>query len=145
MSPTHLAIESAAQEVEKLLNGQLLIALVNNASGVTNLGPVQRFERENFGKQIQVNLFGTRNVTNTFLPYLGASFKRPSKQKLGKIININSISGIFNTPINETYYIAKHAFPTSFIRINYSLKFFPTGLLVVGDDRMLHYKISKKL
>gem|GEM_PF-6016565 len=88
MSPTHLAIESAAQEVEKLLNGQLLIALVNNASGVTNPGPVQRLERENFG---------TRNVTNTFLPYLGP-LSNVRRNRNSEKLSISTLFQVFLIP-----------------------------------------------
>ena len=62
---------------------------------------------EVFRAQIEVNLFGVRNVTNTFLPLLGAS--KDFKGTAGKIINISSLSGIFNTPMNGAYCVAKHA------------------------------------
>ena len=104
----HLAVEAAAQEVRSLLDGKLLTALVNNA-GSTSPGPIQLLERENFERQIQINLFGTRNVTNAFLPHLGATHQRPADQSPGKIINISSISGVLNTPINGTYCVSKHA------------------------------------
>lgn len=102
------AIEKAAQEVLTLLDGNLLTALVNNA-GSTSPGPIQLLEKEEFERQIAINLFGTRNVTNAFLPHLGASLKRPSNQSPGKIINMSSISGVLNTPINGTYCVSKHA------------------------------------
>ena len=104
----HLAVAEAAKEVDLLLQGELLAALVNNA-GSSVPGPIQLLEREHFEQQIQINLFGTRNVTNALLPHLGASSSRPAHLKPGKIINISSISGIFNTPINGTYCVSKHA------------------------------------
>ena len=102
------AIAEAAQEVTTLLDGSLLTALVNNA-GSTSPGPMQLLEKEEFERQIEINLFGTRNVTNAFLPHLGAKSGRPSDQKAGKIIMLSSISGVLNTPINGTYCISKHA------------------------------------
>ncbi len=101
-------IEKAAQEVTTLLEGRLLTALVNNAGG-TAPGPIQLLEKDEFERQIQINLFGTRNVTNAFLPHLGATSERPSGQKPGKIIMVSSISGVLNTPINGTYCVSKHA------------------------------------
>jgi NAD(P)-dependent dehydrogenase (short-subunit alcohol dehydrogenase family) len=60
-----------------------------------------------FRQQMEVNLFGVRNITNAFLPLLGASLD--FKGRPGKIINISSISGVFNTPMNGAYCVAKHA------------------------------------
>ena len=101
-------IASAVQEVATLLDGRLLTALVNNA-GSTTPGPMQLLENEHFERQIQINLFGTRNVTNAFLPFLGAKSDRASDQTPGKIIMLSSISGVLNTPINGTYCVSKHA------------------------------------
>jgi short-subunit dehydrogenase len=42
-----------------------------------------------------------------FLPLLGT--KENFKHKAGKIINISSISGILNTPMNGAYCVSKHA------------------------------------
>ncbi len=50
-------------------------------------------------------------MTNAFLNHLGAELD-PNSGRLGppgKIINITSISGILNTPINGAYCVAKHA------------------------------------
>ena len=56
-------------------------------------------------------MVGTRNVTNAFLPLLGARVDRQqfADDGPGKIINVTSISGILNTPINGAYCVAKHA------------------------------------
>ena len=102
------AIAEAAQFVAKQLDGRGLSALVNNA-GVAVAGPLQLVDDDDFEKQLRINVAGTRNVTNAFLPMLGASLDRPTTQSPGKIINISSISGIFNTPVNGSYCIAKHA------------------------------------
>ena len=103
------AVDAAAAEVASALDGRLLTALVNNA-GVAVGGPLQLLDGDRFEEQIAINLFGTRNVTNAFLPHLGASHSRPAGQKAGrKIINISSISGILNTPMNGPYCVAKHA------------------------------------
>lgn len=100
------AMRSAAKQVEQQLAGQSLTALVNNA-GFAQAGPMALLSDEAFRRQMEVNLVGVRNVTNAFLPLLGA---RPGFEGLpGKIINISSISGIFNTPMNGAYCVAKHA------------------------------------
>ena len=99
-------IVAACRKVESELKGDSLLALVNNA-GFAQSGPMAMLTDRVFRQQIEVNLFGVRNVTNTFLPLLGAH--RDFYGRPGKIINISSISGFFNTPMNGAYCVAKHA------------------------------------
>jgi NAD(P)-dependent dehydrogenase (short-subunit alcohol dehydrogenase family) len=100
------AVESSLSEVKEIIKENSLTALVNNA-GYAQSGPMALLSDEEFRMQMEVNLFGVRNVINTFLPLLGAS--KDFKGKAGKIINISSISGVFNTPMNGAYCVAKHA------------------------------------
>jgi len=102
------AIAAAAKEVEEILDGQLLTCLLNNA-GIALAGPLQLVDDEKFDHQLLVNVSGTRNVINAFLPMLGASKDRAPGVKPGKIINNSSINGVINTPINGPYSISKHA------------------------------------
>lgn len=99
-------IISAIDKTKKILNGENLIALVNNA-GYAQGGPMALLSDQVFRQQIEVNLLGVRTVTNRLLPLLGATKNFTGKP--GKIINISSISGIFNTPMNGAYCVAKHA------------------------------------
>jgi NAD(P)-dependent dehydrogenase (short-subunit alcohol dehydrogenase family) len=99
-------IEKAKTIVEETLSGGALDALVNNA-GYVQSGPMALISDQAFRRQIEVNLFGVRNVTNAFLPLLGAD--KAFTGTPGKIINISSISGIFNTPMNGAYCVAKHS------------------------------------
>ena len=96
----------AAERTKTLLGDESLTALVNNA-GYAQGGPLALLPDQIFRQQIEVNLFGVRSVTNSLLPLLGASKKFVGKP--GKIINISSISGIFNTPMNGAYCVSKHA------------------------------------
>ena len=102
------AVAIAAKQVEEVLDGKLLTCLVNNA-GVGLSGPLQLIDDERFDHQLLVNVSGTRNVINAFLPMLGASKDRASNLKPGKIINNSSISGVVNTPVNGSYCVSKHA------------------------------------
>ena len=102
------AIATAAKEVKEALDGDLLTCLVNNA-GVALAGPLQLVDDERFDHQLLVNVSGTRNVINAFLPMLGATLDRKPGLQPGKIINNSSISGVINTPINGSYCISKHA------------------------------------
>ena len=99
-------IKQAAEEVKTLLAGDSLTALVNNA-GYALAGPMALLSDDAFRKQIEVNVFGVRTVTNAFLPLLGA--QKNFNGKPGKVINISSISGIFNSPMNGAYCVTKHA------------------------------------
>jgi len=99
-------IKESFLEVKKILNGHKLTGLINNA-GLALSGPMELMDNEKFRDQMEVNLFGVRNVTNAFLPLL----KGDRKKKIigGKIIMISSISGVFNTPFNGAYCVSKHA------------------------------------
>jgi NAD(P)-dependent dehydrogenase (short-subunit alcohol dehydrogenase family) len=105
-----LSVVAAAERVAVHLDHRRLAALINNA-GIAEGGPLQLLEDERFLRQMKVNVIGTRNVTNAFLPHLGVS--PGSEARLtgppGKIINITSISGILNTPMNGAYCVSKHA------------------------------------
>ena len=103
-----VAITREKEDVQRVLNGQLLCCLVNNA-GVAVPGPLELLDDEVFESQFSANVFGARKVINAFLPLLGASLDLPPDQKPGKIINNSSISGIFNTPLNGAYCVSKHA------------------------------------
>jgi len=102
------AVAIAAKQVEEVLDGKLLTCLVNNA-GIGLAGPLQLIDDDRFDHQLLVNVSGTRNVINAFLPMLGASKGRDPNVQPGKIINNSSINGIINTPINGSYCISKHA------------------------------------
>jgi hypothetical protein len=102
------AILSASSTVRERLRGHRLRALVNNA-GIAEGGPLQLLDDDRFRRQLEVSVIGTRNVTNAFLPLLGTDAGRDLQGAPGKIINITSISGIFNTPMNGAYCVAKHA------------------------------------
>ena len=97
---------NAVEKTTKILGDETLSALVNNA-GFAQSGPMALLSDQVFRQQIEVNLFGVRTVTDALLPLLGTSKKH--KGPPGKIINISSVSGIFNTPMNGAYCVSKHA------------------------------------
>jgi NAD(P)-dependent dehydrogenase (short-subunit alcohol dehydrogenase family) len=90
--------------VRSLLNEYGLYALINNA-GIAVPGPLQYLTDEEFADQMDVNVFSVRRITNILLPWLGAD----KAFKPGYIINISSVSGLFNAPYNGAYCISKHA------------------------------------
>lgn len=80
--------------------------LVNNA-GIAVAGPLKHITAADLKKQLDVNLIGVLTVTNTFLPLLGGDLD--SKYPPGKIMNVSSVSGLFNAPFIGPYCISKHA------------------------------------
>lgn len=100
------AIIAAKKQVEAHLAGRSLDVLINNA-GIAVPGPQTLLDDEKFRHQLEVNVFGVRYVTNVFAPLLGAY--KDFEGKPGKIINISSISGLFNNPFNGSYCVSKHA------------------------------------
>ena len=82
-----------------------LIALINNA-GIAVPGPLQHISEEDFEQQLDINIKAVRRVTNVFLPLLGA--QKNFTGSAGRIINISSVSGLFNSPFNGAYCISKH-------------------------------------
>lgn len=102
------AVSRSASVVDEHLEGRRLSALVNNA-GIVEPGPLQLLEEERFDRAIAVNLMGTRNVINTFLPLLGAVGGEARTGGPATIVNISSLSGVINTPINGAYCVSKHA------------------------------------
>lgn len=96
------AIEKARIEVEQLLKGKKLSALVNNA-GIALGGPLKYLPSAEVKKQLDVNVVGLLAVTRAFLPYL----ENPNRP--GKIINISSVSGILVSPFTGLYSASKFA------------------------------------
>ena len=99
-------MESEINSIKTLLTKNGLQCLVNNA-GMAVPGPLQYLSEEEFEMELDVNVKSVRRITNALLPYLGTDKKATFKP--GKIINISSVSGLFNSPFNGAYCISKHA------------------------------------
>ena len=99
------SIKAATEQVSNIVGDDGISSIVNNA-GLALFGPVELLDDEAFEHIMKVNVLGTRFVTNTFLPLLR---KGNDKERGAKIVNISSLSGIFNTPMNGAYCVSKHA------------------------------------
>lgn len=99
------SIKAAAEQVSKIVGDDGIGAIVNNA-GLALFGPVELLGDDAFEHIMKVNVLGTRFVTNAFLPLLRIGNE---KERGAKIVNISSLSGIFNTPMNGAYCVSKHA------------------------------------
>lgn len=103
----HKAIAEAKAIVAAQIGAENLVALVNNA-GIAVSGPLQYLPMEDLRFQFEVNVFGQIAVIQEFLPLLGAI--EGNSKKVGKIINISSISGKITAPLLAAYAASKHAF-----------------------------------
>lgn len=100
------AIAAAQKKVAEVLQGQPLMALINNA-GIANSGPLQYIPVEKIRQQFEINVVGVLQVTQAFLPMLGA--KKGFTGKPGRIINISSVSGRITSPFTSLYSASKFA------------------------------------
>lgn len=100
------AIDVAAAQVAEMIEGNYLRALINN-SGIAVSGPIQHVSIDRFREQLEVNVIGLVQVTQAFLPLLGAV--KPQTGKPGKIINISSVGGRLSRPFYGPYNASKHA------------------------------------
>ena len=108
------AVQQAAETVEVLLAGRGLSALINNA-GIAEAGPLQYLPMAQLRSVFETNVFGVIQVTQAFLPLLGAGpapfGRHPAEEtpKPGRIINISSVSGRIAFPFLGPYAASKHA------------------------------------
>ncbi|RQR43661.1 SDR family NAD(P)-dependent oxidoreductase [Burkholderia sp. Bp9140] len=100
------AVQSAARRVEAIVGARGLGALVNNA-GISVCGPLMHLPIDEIRALFEVNVLGVIQVTQAFLPLLGA--KADSPHRPGRIVNIGSVSGAITVPFFGAYAGTKHA------------------------------------
>lgn len=91
-------VEKAVKDIETKCGS--VDILVNNA-GYGLFGALEDLKEEEIRYQMEVNFFGTVNVTKAFLPLL-----RKSK---GKIFNFSSVFGFMGFPLTSLYCASKYA------------------------------------
>ena len=99
------SVTAAAKHVSEIVKEHGISSIINNA-GLALFGPIELLDNEAFEHIMKVNVLGSRLVTNAFLPALRLGNQEHSRSK---IVNISSLSGIFNTPMNGAYCVSKHA------------------------------------
>ena len=99
------AIARAVTAVRDDLGAAGLHALINNA-GIVLPGPLLHMPLADFQAQIDVNLTGVLDVTQQFLPLLGA--RQDAPQPPGRVVNISSVSGRIAYPFMGGYAASKH-------------------------------------
>ena len=100
------AIARAVEKVKQQVGDRGLVALVNN-SGISGAAPLMHVPLDEVRRMFEVNVFGLLQVTQAFLPLLGAT--KDCTHAPGRVINISSISGGLVFPFVGAYGASKHA------------------------------------
>lgn len=116
------SIHAALEKLKEIIGLNGLYALINNA-GIAIPGPLELLSDEEIRLQMEVNFFSVHQITNSCIPLL-------KKCDISYIINISSVSGIFNNPFMGAYCISKHALESMNEIYRRELK--PFGIKVVS-------------
>ena len=115
--------------VEQELKGNGLGCLVNNA-GIAVGGPLEHIPIGEFRQQFEVNVIALVEVTQQFLPLLGARENHPVAP--GKIINISSVAGKISGPFLGPYAGSKHAVEGLSHSLRRELQIHGIDVIIVG-------------
>lgn len=91
-------VRKTSEEVNQLFGG--IDILINNA-GYGLFGALEDLKNEEIRYQMEVNFFGTLNVTKMFLPHL--------RKAGGKVFNFSSVFGFMGFPLTSLYCASKFA------------------------------------
>jgi NAD(P)-dependent dehydrogenase (short-subunit alcohol dehydrogenase family) len=98
------AIAKAVSTVEAEVGPHGLFGLVNNA-GICDPGPLSVQSTEIVRQHFEVNVIGTLNMCQAFVPLL----RRCDAGRPGRIVNMSSMSGKIAYPFMGAYAASKHA------------------------------------
>jgi NAD(P)-dependent dehydrogenase (short-subunit alcohol dehydrogenase family) len=125
----HEAVDRAAEQLTKVLDGEGLACLINNA-GMAVSGPMMHVSMEDLKLQFDVNVIGLVKVTQAFLPLLGA--KKDYPHHPGKILNISSVAGKIGMPFMGPYVGSKHALEGISESMRRELMLYGIDVIVIG-------------
>lgn len=123
------AVSKSADYLTHRLAGSGLGGLVNNA-GVAFGGPVQYQPMDLFRQHFEVNVVGLAQVTQAFLPLLGARPDHPVQP--GRILNISSVNGEVAIPFMSAYVGSKFAVEGFSHSLRRELALFGIKVIIVG-------------
>ncbi|GAB4033921.1 SDR family NAD(P)-dependent oxidoreductase [Spirosoma gilvum] len=123
------AVSKAAEYLTQRLEGSGLGGLINNA-GVAFGGPVQYQPIDIFRQHFEVNVVGLAQVTQAFLPLLGARPDHPVEP--GRILNISSVNGEVAIPFMSAYVGSKFAVEGFSHCLRRELALFGIKVVIVG-------------
>ncbi|WP_461041904.1 SDR family NAD(P)-dependent oxidoreductase [Spirosoma harenae] len=123
------AVTKTAEQLTQRLKGSGLGGLINNA-GTAIGGPVQYQPISTFRQHFEVNVIGLVQVTQAFLPLLGAQENHPVEP--GRILNISSVNGQLAIPFMSAYVGSKHAVEGISHSLRRELRLFGIKVVIVG-------------
>lgn len=123
------AVNHAANVVTERLADSGLGGLVNNA-GIAIGGPLQYQPMQTIRQHFDVNVLGLLQVTQAFLPLLGARDNHPVQP--GRILNISSSNGQIAIPFMGAYVGSKHALEGISHSLRRELALFGIKVVIVG-------------
>ncbi len=98
------AVKAGAEAAAKVLDGEPLFGLVNNA-GIAMSGPLLYLDVDEFRQQLEVNVTGPLIVTQAFAPLLSAHATRNVRP--GRIVMMSSVGGKNAFPFVGPYNASK--------------------------------------
>ncbi|MFD2571083.1 SDR family NAD(P)-dependent oxidoreductase [Spirosoma soli] len=123
------ALRAAAQMLTDRLANDGLGGIINNA-GIAIGGPLQHQPIDVVRKHFEVNVLGLLQVTQAFLPLLGARDNHPVQP--GRIQNISSVNGQIAIPFMGAYVGSKHAVEGMSHSLRRELALFGIKVVIVG-------------
>ncbi|QJW91445.1 SDR family oxidoreductase [Spirosoma taeanense] len=123
------AVNEAARQLTQELADGGLGGLINNA-GIAIGGPLQYQPLDTIRRHFDVNVLGLIQVTQAFLPLLGARPNHPVRP--GRIQNISSVNGQVAIPFMGAYVASKHALEGLSHSLRRELALFGIEVVIVG-------------
>src|SRR6476620_7364473 len=121
-------VNSWKEQVRKLLNGDGLDLLINNA-GVLTPGPMEVLSLNAVLREFEVNVFGSLATINAFLPLL--------RKAKGRIVQIGSMTGRFPLPFSGPSSASKAAMEAFADVYRTELKPFSIDFIMVQPGALL--------
>ena len=121
-------VNSWKEQVRKLLNGDGLDLLINNA-GVLTPGPMEVLSLSAIRHEFEVNVFGSLATIHAFLPLL--------RQAKGRIVQIGSMTGRFPIPFSGPSSASKAAMEAFADVYRTELKPFDIDIIMAQPGNML--------
>ena len=110
--------------VRKVIKEQGRIDVLYNNAGWGLYAPVEEVTEEDLRYQMEVNVFGTNNVTRAVIPYM-------REQNSGRILVTSSMGGKIYMPLGAWYHASKHAVEGYFDCLRLELKHFNIDVVII--------------
>ncbi len=123
-------IADARKDVEQVLDGRRLFAIINNA-GSAEIGPLLHVDPDQFKHQLDTLVVGQLRVIQAFWQLLISPSSNP-----GRIYNISSISGVGVNQFFGCYASAKHALEGMSKTLRLELKMYGIKIIVIAPGNI---------